>query len=229
MISKAIQRNIHISSRKAGLVCDLIRMKRVDYAIAQLENIDHKAAEITLKLLKSAIANATNNHRMNAAKLYILSIVANQGPTLKRVLPRAKGSANTIRKRSTHLEIILSDDEKDRLMQQESYKKHNKYNDLIHGKLDQNSRKNLHMTRKLQQLKQQETSQIKKDKSLLNDNSESAIYTKEEFNEVVIKDDDKKKSKKTAKKETSSTKTKLKSEDKQTQEAKEETTKKVKK
>ena len=51
MISKAIQRNIHISSRKAGLVCDLIRMKRVDYAIAQLENIDHKAAEITLKLL----------------------------------------------------------------------------------------------------------------------------------------------------------------------------------
>lgn len=195
MISKAIQRNIHISSRKAGLICDLIRMKRVDYAIAQLENIDHKASQITLKLLKSAIANATNNHRMNAAKLYILSIVANQGPTLKRVLPRAKGSANTIRKRSTHLEIILSDDEKDRLMQKESYKKHNKYNDLIHGKLDENSRKNLRMTRKLQLLKEEETSQKKKDKSFMSDNSESAIYTKEEFNEVVIKDDDKKKTK----------------------------------
>lgn len=188
MISKAIQRNIRISPRKAGLVCDLIRFNKVDKAIAQLENTDHKASFIILKLLKSAIANATNNHRMNAANLYILSIVANEGPTLKRVLPRAKGSANTIRKRSTHIEIIISDDEKDRLMQKESYKKHNKYNDLIHGKLDLSSRLNVRNTRKNQMLQDQQKAKDKANKSAALENSESDIYTKDEFSKVVIND-----------------------------------------
>lgn len=188
MISKAIQRNIRISPRKAGLVCDLIRFNKVDKAIAQLENTDHKASFIILKLLKSAIANATNNHRMNAANLYILSIVANEGPTLKRVLPRAKGSANTIRKRSTHIEIIISDDEKDRLMQKESYKKHNKYNDLIHGKLDLSSRSNVRNTRKNQMLQDQQKAKDKANKSAALENSESDIYTKDEFSKVVIND-----------------------------------------
>lgn len=188
MISKAIQRNVRISPRKAGLVCDLIRFNKVDKAIAQLENTDHKASFIILKLLKSAIANATNNHRMNAANLYILSIVANEGPTLKRVLPRAKGSANTIRKRSTHIEIIISDDEKDRLMQKESYKRHNKYNDLIHGKLDLNSRSNVRNTRKNQMLQDQQKVKDKANKSAALENSESDIYTKDEFSKVVIND-----------------------------------------
>ncbi len=206
MISKAIQKNIRISPRKAGLVCDLIRMKKIDAAIAQLENLNQRSANITLKLLKSAIANATNNFRMNAANLYILSIVANEGPTLKRVLPRAKGSANTIRKRSTHLEIILSDDEHDRLLQQESFKKHNKYNLLIHGKLNENSRSNLRMTRKQQLLKEQENKKKQQDRSFVGDSSEAAIYTKEEFNDVVIKDD--KKTKKQTSKTSAKTTTK---------------------
>lgn len=188
MISKAIQRNIHISPRKAGLVCDAVRFKKVNHAIAQLENIDHKAALIILKLLKSAIANATNNNRMNASKLYILSIVANEGPTMKRVLPRAKGSANSIRKRTTHLEIIISDDEKDRLLQKESYKKHNKYVELINGKFNENSRTNLRMTRKQQLLKEEETSKNKNAKGPQTDNSEADIYTREEFNKIVIED-----------------------------------------
>lgn len=188
MISKAIERNIHISPRKAGIVCDAIRFKKVDDAIAQLENIDKKAALIILKLLKSAIANATNNHRMNAAKLYILSIVANEGPTMKRVLPRAKGSANTLRKRTSHIEIIISDDEKDRLLQKESYKKHNKYVELLNGKFDENSRTNLRMTRKQQLLKEEETNKNKNAKGQPIDNSEADIYTREEFSKIVLPD-----------------------------------------
>ena len=201
MISKAIERNIRMSARKAGLVCDLVRHKNVNYAIAQLENQHHKAAPIVLKLLKSAIANATNNYRMDATKLYILSIVANEGPTLKRMMPRAKGSATTIRKRSTHIEIILSDDEKDRLLQQESYKRHNKYNDLIHGKLNENSRSNLRMTRKLQSQRDEESEKKKRDRTYQPDVSDAEIYTKEEFEKVVIKDDDRKNKKVSSKKQ----------------------------
>lgn len=198
MISKAIQRNIHISPRKAGLVADLIRHKKVDYAISQLENSNKKGAEIALKLLRSAVANATNNNRMNASKLYILSIVANEGPTMKRVLPRAKGSANTMRKRSTHLEIIISDDEADRELQKLSYKPHNKYNDLIHGKLVDKNASKLHSIRKSQLIEEQKKKQ--KDKNAAFEPEQVSIYTKEEFDKVKITEPEKV-SKKKAEKE----------------------------
>lgn len=114
MKAKAIQKNIHLSPRKARLVCDLIRNKKVTEALSILEFTNKKAALIVNKLLNQAIANATNNHAMIADKLYIYSIVANQGPTLKRTSPRAKGSADLIRKRHCHIEIILSDDTDER-------------------------------------------------------------------------------------------------------------------
>lgn len=114
MVNKVIQRNIRISSRKAALVCDLIRNKPVREAIIILNNTDKKISPIIKKLLNSAIANATNNHAMNAEKLYIYNIFANQGPTLKRTMPRARGSADLIKKRSTHLEIHLSDNQNER-------------------------------------------------------------------------------------------------------------------
>lgn len=110
MKTSVILRNIHISARKAGLVCDLIRNKKVTTAITILENTDKKIAPIVKKLLDSAVANATNNHAMDADKLYIYHIVANQGRTIKRALPRAKGSSNMIRKRHCHIVITLSDD-----------------------------------------------------------------------------------------------------------------------
>lgn len=110
MKASAIQRNVHISARKAGLVCDLIRNKKVTQAITILENDSKKTSRFLKKILESAIANATNNHAMNAEALYIYNAIANQGRTLKRALPRAKGSSNMIRKRHCHLEIILSDD-----------------------------------------------------------------------------------------------------------------------
>ncbi len=114
MKARAIQRNIHLSPRKAKLVCDLIRNKKVTDALVMLEQVHKKAAPIISKLLSSAMANATNNHAMSAEKLYIYHIVANQGSTLKRTSPRAKGSADLIRKRHCHIEIILSDDVNER-------------------------------------------------------------------------------------------------------------------
>lgn len=111
MTSKVIQRNIHISHRKASLVIDLIRNKPINEAIRILQHTQKKFAPIVLKLLNSAIANVINNKKdMDPSNLYIYKIVANQGPTAKRRNFRAKGSADIIFKRTTHLEIVLSDD-----------------------------------------------------------------------------------------------------------------------
>ncbi|GHU26419.1 50S ribosomal protein L22 [Bacilli bacterium] len=114
MKARAIQKNVHVSSRKANLICDLIRYKSVKEALVILDNAEKKTAGIIKKLLNSAAANATNNHQMNGDKLYIYFVTANQGSTIKRSLPRAKGSANMIRKRHSHLVIELSDDPKQR-------------------------------------------------------------------------------------------------------------------
>lgn len=123
MVNKVIQRNIHISHRKAQLVCDLIRNKPIKEATVILKNTDKKFAPICLKLLNSAIANATNNHAMNAEKLYVYNIFANQGPTWKRTMPRARGSADIIFKRTTHLEIHLSDNPNERKLELDARKK----------------------------------------------------------------------------------------------------------
>lgn len=120
MKARAITKNVHVSYRKANLVCELIRGKKVSEALTILQHTDKKTSKYLLKILQSAIANATNNHAMNASALYIYMASANQGRTIKRAMPRAKGSSNMIRKRHSHLEIILSDDlrqrEKDTMM-----------------------------------------------------------------------------------------------------------------
>ncbi|MDR0985506.1 MAG: 50S ribosomal protein L22 [Mycoplasmataceae bacterium] len=110
MKCRVIQKNVHVSARKANLICNLIRNKSITQALVLLDNVEKKTASIIKKLLNSAIANATNNHQMRGEALYVYFITANQGTTIKRSLPRAKGSANMIRKRHSHLEIILSDD-----------------------------------------------------------------------------------------------------------------------
>lgn len=100
-----------ISSRKVKIVIDLIRGKSVDEALAIVKFTPKAASEIVEKLLKSAIANAENNHHMAHEKLYVAEIFANQGPTLKRIRPAAKGSAVRIRKRTSHITIILREKE----------------------------------------------------------------------------------------------------------------------
>ncbi len=114
MKARAIQRYIHSSAQKAKLVVDLIRNKPVVDALNILKNTDKKMAPVVEKLLNQAIANATNNHAMDASKLYVYHIVANQAPTLKRTNPRARGSADLLKKRYCHIEIILSDDSNER-------------------------------------------------------------------------------------------------------------------
>ena len=82
-----------ISSRKVKVVIDLIRNKPVGEALAILKFTPKAAAELVEKLLNSAIANAENNHEMDVEKLYVAEVYANQGPTLKRIRPRAQGRA----------------------------------------------------------------------------------------------------------------------------------------
>lgn len=98
-----------ISSRKVKIVADLIKGKDIDEAIAILKYTPKASSEILEKLLKSAIANAENNHNMTHEKLYVADIFANQGPTLKRIRPAAKGSAVRIRKRTSHITIVLKE------------------------------------------------------------------------------------------------------------------------
>ena len=98
-----------ISSRKVKIVIDMIRNKPVDVAMGILKNTPKAASELLIKLLASAMANAENNHNMDKNNLYIAEIYANQGPTLKRVRPRAQGRAFRIRKRTSHITIVVKE------------------------------------------------------------------------------------------------------------------------
>ena len=100
-----------ISSRKVKIVIDLIRNKSVGEALAILKLTPKAGSEIVEKLLLSAMANAENNHDMDVEKLYVAEVFANQGPTLKRVRPRAKGRAFRIRKRTSHITVVLKEKE----------------------------------------------------------------------------------------------------------------------
>ena len=107
--AKATLKYARISSRKVKIVADLIREKDVDEALAIVKFTPKASSKIIEKLLKSAISNAENNHNMKHNDLYVAEIYANQGPTLKRIRPAAKGSAVRIRKRTSHITIVLKE------------------------------------------------------------------------------------------------------------------------
>ena len=109
--ARATLKFARISSRKVKIVADLIRGKDVDEALAIMKFTPKASSEVLEKLLKSAIANAENNHEMKHENLYVAEIYANQGPTLKRIRPAAKGSAVRIRKRTSHITIVLKEKE----------------------------------------------------------------------------------------------------------------------
>lgn len=111
MEARAVLKYARISPRKVKIVIDLIRNKPVGTALAILQHTPKAASEILEKLLKSAIANAENNHEMDVEKLYISEVYANQGPTLKRIRPRAQGRAFRIRKRTSHITLVLKEKE----------------------------------------------------------------------------------------------------------------------
>lgn len=105
---RAHAKYVRSSARKARLVCDHIRGKSVVEARAILAHTPRSVAEDWEKLLNSAVANAEHNHELIGDELRILSITADEGPTLKRFRPRAKGRADRIRKRTSHLSITLT-------------------------------------------------------------------------------------------------------------------------
>ena len=109
--ARATLKFARISARKVKIVADLIRGKDVDEALAIMKFTPKASSEVLQKLLKSAIANAENNHEMKHENLYVAEIFANQGPTLKRIRPAAKGSAVRIRKRTSHITIVLKEKE----------------------------------------------------------------------------------------------------------------------
>ncbi len=109
-IQKAILRYAKTTPRKAGLIANLIKGLQVDEAIAQLMYNPKRASQIILKLLKSAKADALAN-KLDLNKLYVKNVIVNQGPKLKRYLPRARGIATPIEKKMSHIEIILAEKE----------------------------------------------------------------------------------------------------------------------
>lgn len=111
MEARAYLRNARIAPRKVQVVLDLIRNKPVDVALATLNYTPKAACEILEKLLKSAIANAENNHNMNKDDLYVAECFVCPGPIMKRIMPRAQGGAYRILKRTSHVTIVLKEKE----------------------------------------------------------------------------------------------------------------------
>ena len=111
MEARAYLNYARISPRKMSIVLDLIRNEPVDLAMAILQNTPKAASEYLVKLLKSAMANAENNHSMDVSRLYVAECYACPGPILKRIRPRAQGRAYRVLKRSSHVTMVLKEKE----------------------------------------------------------------------------------------------------------------------
>ena len=109
MEAKATAKYVRISPRKVKIVCDLIRGKSVPQATAILMATPKAASEVLVKVLKSAAANAENNHQMDPEKLYVSETYANPGPIIKRMMPRAQGRGYRINKRTSHITIAVAE------------------------------------------------------------------------------------------------------------------------
>lgn len=106
---KATAKTVRIAPRKVRLVLDLVRGKDVKEAAAILKFTPNHASDAVAKVLKSAVANATNNHSLDESKLFVKACYANEGITMKRFMPRAKGSASAIMKRTSHITVVVEE------------------------------------------------------------------------------------------------------------------------
>ncbi|MGL5364738.1 MAG: 50S ribosomal protein L22, partial [Plesiomonas shigelloides] len=97
------------SAQKARLVADLVRGKKVALALEILTYSNKKAADLVKKVLESAIANAEHNEGADVDDLKISKIFVDEGPSMKRIMPRAKGRADRILKRTSHITVVVSD------------------------------------------------------------------------------------------------------------------------
>jgi large subunit ribosomal protein L22 len=111
MEAKAIVKTARIAPRKVKIVLDLIRGKDYEVALATVKHTPKAASEYLEKLLKSAAANAENNHNMDKNNLYVAECYVCPGPIMKRIMPRAQGRAYRILKRTSHITVVLKEKE----------------------------------------------------------------------------------------------------------------------
>ena len=110
MEARAVARFVRVPPRKARLVVDLVRGKNVNQALLAVQFTRKQAARIVEKVLRSALANAQQNHgARDVDRLVVREAYVNQGPTLKRIQPRAMGRAFRVRHRTSHITIVLAD------------------------------------------------------------------------------------------------------------------------
>ncbi len=109
MEARAYLRGVRIAPRKVQIVLDLIRNKPADVALAILENTPKSASEPVAKLLKSAMANAENNHELDANRLFVAEAHVGHGPTLKRFRPMDHGKAFRINKRTSNITLVVKE------------------------------------------------------------------------------------------------------------------------
>ncbi|MPQ42790.1 50S ribosomal protein L22 [Clostridium tarantellae] len=109
MEARAIAKYVRMSPTKVGVVLDLIRGKNVNEAFAILKYTPRDAAEVILKVLKSAVANAENNNELDVNRLFVSEAFVGQGPTLKRFRPHAQGRAFRINKRTSHITLVVKE------------------------------------------------------------------------------------------------------------------------
>lgn len=108
---RAVARGIRMSPRKAQLVVEAIRGRSAREAVAFLETSPKAASEVVLKVVRSALANASNNFSLNPERMVVVSATADKGPTLpRRFRPKARGQAGVIEKKTTHITVIVSND-----------------------------------------------------------------------------------------------------------------------
>src|SRR5699024_1406775 len=107
--ARATAKTVRVSPRKSRIVMDLIRGKNVAEAIAILKFTPNKSDEVIEKVLMSAVANAENNFDLDVENLFVNESFINEGPTMKRFRPRAKGSASPINKRTSHITVVVSE------------------------------------------------------------------------------------------------------------------------
>ena len=109
MEARAVAKTVRIAPRKARLVIDLIRGKSVEEADKILRNINKEAARLSRKVLVSAVANAENNLGLNKENLIVKEAIVNEGQTMKRMKFGSRGHVDPIKKRTSHIKIVVSD------------------------------------------------------------------------------------------------------------------------
>lgn len=111
MQARAIARNLDVSARKARLVVDVVRGKRVPLALSMLRFMPQRSAGLVYKVIASAAANAENNYSLDADSLFVSEIFVDEGPTQRRFKPRAHGRVSPILKRSSHITAVVGEKE----------------------------------------------------------------------------------------------------------------------